>query len=163
MRPVFGFLLKLRKNDFPIDTWKSLYLHINLHTDNSERGIWALLDDTEKIQATWAELDEEQKGKVLPLQIPICRANGSLTSNLWLTSWAAIVASTLRKVQLAWQLQMSPRLQSCSSLLPHKCQLIFFDRFLFKVLNHKGLRKGLVILSFKDICYKIRTYSRSNI
>lgn len=109
--------------------------------------------------------------KVLPLQIPNCRANGLLTSDLWLTSWAAIVASTLRKVQLAQRLpiynfrkiQMSPHLQSCSSLLSHKCQLIFFDRFLFKVLKHKGLRKGLVILSFKDICYKIRTYSRSNI
>lgn len=111
------------------------------------------------------------KRKVLPLRIPSCRANGSLTSDLWLTIWAAIAPSALRKVQLAqWlliynfrKIQMSLRSQSCSSLLPHKCQLIFFHWFLFKVLKHKGLRKGLVILSFKDICYKIRTYSRSNI
>lgn len=54
-------------------------------------------------------------------------------------------------------------LQSCGSLLSHKCELIFFDQFLFKVLKHKGLRNGLVILSSKDICYKIRTYLRSNI
>lgn len=28
---------------------------------------------------------------------------------------------------------------------------IFFDQFLFKVLKCKGLRSGLVILSFKDM------------
>lgn len=150
--PVLRFSLKLKKKSFPTDTWKFLSLH-TVHMDNSERGIWALLDDTEEIQAN---------RKALTLQVPSCRARGSLTAGPWpLTSdfWLSSSASIVKHLKegeagLTVTFTISGTYR-CSNLQPYSSRcltnVIFFDQFVFKVLKCKGLRSSLVILSFKDM------------
>lgn len=152
VRPVFRFSLKLKEQSFPTNTWKFLHLHTTAHGQQWKGH----LSTPGWHRRNSSRIRSEANRKVLSLQVPNCRVRGTLTaglwpltSDLWLTSWAGRVKQLKEGAAgLTVSFTISGKykcnnLQPCSSLLPHKCQLVSLINFYSKCLNTKASEVAL--------------------